>query len=86
MFNIGTQVIIKETGLQGWIYDTIMAPQYYTVMYVENYIQRVAVLKVDNIEVKPCEYSETGFCNYSCKHKSEGQFACFKCELERIKE
>lgn len=84
MLNIGNQVIIKESGLQGWIYDTIMAPSYYTVCYVENYIQRAAILKADSIELKSCEYGENGFCNYACEHKSEGQFACAKCEIMRI--
>ena len=42
MFNIGNQIIIKETGLQGWIYDdNYMSSDHYIVAWVENYIQHI---------------------------------------------
>ena len=87
MFKVGNQIIIKETGLQGWIYDdNFMSCDHYIVAWVENYIQHVQLLSEDSIMLKPCHLGKDGVCDYTCPHKSEGQFACFRCELSRMKD
>ena len=81
MFNIGNQIIIKDTNEAGWIHSHL-GSDYYMVMIKGPDNITAKIFKADAIELKKCENGLEGYCDFISDNPSAGQFACEKCYLE----
>lgn len=79
MFNIGNQVIIKDTNERGFVYQ-VLTERLLVVGIKGETLLTTKLCSVDDVELMKCEFN--GVCNYSCNSAS-AMFACTLCRYER---